>query len=111
MRATRATSRHPDRGDPRDDQQDAGDRYRAWPLAEDQHASQRRQQRSGAAPDRVDERQVTDPVAELEEQEVAGLEHARPDEEEPVQARQVRPAAEGNDYYYYGCIQAAGHGR
>jgi hypothetical protein len=44
----------------------AGDRYRARPLAEDQHAGQRRQQCSGAAPDRVDEPKVTEPVAELQ---------------------------------------------
>jgi hypothetical protein len=64
-RATGAMSRHPIATIPATIR-NAGDRYRARPLAEDQHAGQRRQQCSGAAPDRVDERKVTEPVAELQ---------------------------------------------
>ena len=77
----------------RDDDQRAGQRERARPLAEEGDRGRAGEQRAGAAGQRVDDREVAGRVAALQEREVERVQQAAPDhqpERHPAQVARVR---------------------
>ena len=98
-----------DQRDARHDRDDPADRDRPRPLAEERDARHRGQQRTGAPADRVHQRQVTQPVAGLQEHEVGRLQHAGAGHEHPAQRGEVQPAAGPGDGDH-GDVQQRGRG-
>ncbi len=72
------------------DRENAGAADQAGPLAEQQDPSQRGEHRAGTPADRIADGQVAEPVTELQEQEVACVQHPGAGQEQPVQAGQPR---------------------
>ena len=70
-----------------DDREDPGRGDQVRPFAKQHDARQRGEHGAGPPADRVGDGQVTQPVAELQEQEVAGMQDAGAGQEQPVERR------------------------